>query len=540
MMTIAPRIEFHNQKAQDTSATIPRIAIQSGFCSVHPDVSIRSGIIFYTFHPCPRCEESHSLLIQKQKEEVKAFRQRGSVRVGDDESSESDIKELLSSMLLKALTEKAGKVGHSNKVDSLRELLKKGEIVWIDQALISDVEKLQKNHGGLDIGRMLSMFGKPCIFVEVDSDGDIRAIPYEGGDTNAYSWNPLLVEQRRFNVCVHQHQLRLMNPDISEWVCSGASLTGGCRSGDSHHTRVLRYECCDSCEFKLCQPCLQIHQERYSSGEVIWLKDVSKEEATRIQEKHGGINDDMVVLLGKPGVVASFLSDGDTRVFPAVGGSTTAYRWNPEAIETHKFTVHVHRHPLTLLHSSFTRGDHWCDGAKLPGGCKAPGGVLNDLDRFRCGWCNFDLCEKCYNAYSYDPFEIVSIKEESAEETSRVQVSHGGVNDVMLENLGKTGFVAEVDKDGDLMVVPLEGSGATPFCWNPCMVKPLRFDVRNHGHSLRMFIAGITAWSCDGVNFPGGCRGGCSTSEGSEGKVRLRCILCDFDYCQDCFTKWRV
>ena len=47
-------------------------------------------------------------------------------------------------------------------------------------------------------------------------------------------------------------------------------------------------------------------------------------------------------------------------------------------------------------------------------------------------------------------------------------------------------------------------------------------------------------WSCSGMNFPGGCKKGCTGFRQSTGWDRWRCTQCDFDLCDQCLESKRV
>jgi len=63
--------------------------------------------------------------------------------------------------------------------------------------------------------------------------------------------------------------------------------------------------------------------------------------------------------------------------------------------------INVCVHPCLLKFT--TRNSSWfCNGKRLPGGCKSGyngHSVPEGIERFRCDNCDFDLCRKCLNAY---------------------------------------------------------------------------------------------------------------------------------------------
>ena len=67
----------------------------------------------------------------------------------------------------------------------------------------------------------------------------------------------------------------------------------------------------------------------------------------------------------------------------------------------------------------------------------------------------------------------------------------------------------------------------------------LRFNLvyysKVHPHALGK-IDRDNGWACNGKNFPGGCRQGCTGFNQSAGWARYQCIVknCDFDFCEGC------
>jgi len=128
-------------------------------------------------------------------------------------------------------------------------------------------------------------------------------------------------------------------------------------------------------------------------------------------------------------------------------------------------------HPHFLQRSSLT-SSWFCDGRKMPGGCRygfASTPMAKSVARFRCiSGCDFDLCDRCMALAVGTPKDI-----------SVIHHSHS---------------------------------------------HPL---IRNYDDN---------GWRCDGSKRPGGCKRNITSFHQSKGIARFRCASCDFDLCDLCIA----
>jgi len=163
----------------------------------------------------------------------------------------------------------------------------------------------------------------------------------------------------------------------------------------------------------------------------------------------------------------------------------------PENFELYKYyKATCHEHPLKYLDTTMDNG--WaCDGKDLPSKCLS--GIkgfkqTKGIKRFRCIQCNYDLCELCLKKYYDDKYKI----------------KNDNSNNRSLYLLNKEYF------------------------------------TNVHKHSL-IFIDKTkdTGWCCNGKILPKKCFSGITDFKQSYGIPRFRCMMCDFDLCENCMNNYR-
>lgn len=169
--------------------------------------------------------------------------------------------------------------------------------------------------------------------------------------------------------------------------------------------------------------------------------------------------------------------------------STISNNCRYELYKYYKATTH--EHPLKYLDLTTING--WCcDGIKLP--CKCLSGITgfrqtNEIKRFRCEQCDYDLCELCMNKY-YDP--NYPIKNDDSYNRGLY--------------LYKKNYYCQI-----------------------------------HNHPLIFLgISQNNDWCCDGKNLIKKCFSGITGFDQTYGIPRFRCEKCDFDLCENCMNNYKL
>jgi hypothetical protein len=205
------------------------------------------------------------------------------------------------------------------------------------------------------------------------------------------------------------------------WCCNGSLLEGGCLGGINgfFQTQNIKRFRCVQCDYDLCEKCMI----RYYDNKYIIKNDESNNRGLYLFRK--------------------------------------------------KYYSQAHEHPLVFLDKSEDNG--WaCDGKNLINKCFS--GITDfhqtqNIPRFRCEKCDFDLCENCMNYYRKKKFY-------------------------------------EFNKS---------------------------YKATCHSHPLTFLgTSDADNWLCDGKKLPEKCFSGITDFYQTKGFERFRCDKCDFDLCRNC------
>ena len=149
----------------------------------------------------------------------------------------------------------------------------------------------------------------------------------------------LYLLDKKYFAQIHEHPLTFLDKsEDNGWICYGKNLTNKCFSGinDTNQSKCIPRFKCEQCDFNLCENCMNFYR---------------------------------------------------TKIYYEINKS---------------YSVSIHSHPLVFLGVSDI--DNWlCDGKDLKEKCL--GGITDfyqtkGVERFRCDYCNYDLCKYCMDFYS--------------------------------------------------------------------------------------------------------------------------------------------
>ena len=223
-----------------------------------------------------------------------------------------------------------------------------------------------------------------------------------------------------YKATTHNHPLKFLDTTMDNgWRCNSCQIISGLRNNNNSHKNIKRYRCVQ-CDYDLCENCMNKY---YDSNYII---------------KNDNSNNRSLYLFKK------------------------------------KYYSQAHEHPLVFLDKSEDNG--WaCNGKNLINKCFSGITDFNqtqNIPRFRCEKCDFDLCENCMNYYRKKKFYEIN-------KTYKVTCHSHPLTFLGISN----------DDDG---------------------------------------------WVCDGKNLPEKCLSGITNFDQTKGFERFRCEKCDFDLCRNC------
>lgn len=224
---------------------------------------------------------------------------------------------------------------------------------------------------------------------------------------------------------IHPDKLKFVGKTLDPWKCH-CIINGNCISGNINEEQIpdINHFSCLKCDFNLCEKCMRYYYESNTNSNLIELSIENKKTEKSIYDLN-----------------QLYLSK-------------------------------VHKHLLKYL--GVTDSEWFCDGRKLENKCYSGTtdiGQNQNIPRFRCEKCDFDLCLNCMNHY------IIKGKK------------------YILNNT---------------------------------------YIISMHKHPVTYIGVTNDTWHCDGNGLIRNCISGISDYKERE-IPRFRCEQCDFDICINCF-----
>lgn len=367
------------------------------------------------------------------------------------------------------------------------------------------------------------------------------------------------------------------------WCCDGRQHPGGCRSGltDFHQSSGLRRFRCDTCDFDFCEECYleQLNSRRCRNGHLLvslgtskdngWGCDGASEGGCRSKEQ--GFKTTKGLPRFRCDACHYDLCDRCYSSPPAPKGCNKGHR---------------------LRSLGLTRDTGWlCDMGATVDGCKRNIEKFKEskgIFRFHCEVCDFDLCDKC--------FEARPCLERNKETERRAEMRCMAVNHSIIPSYWDKSRLEDIPMEKGLnpneentmnkfAKIELSGSDLEAIqklfdstykkvytrdrkgAKVPDRLKIVRVEriqnlqnwaefrlrqqevveeikklrdagekgVCKNGHELEPLGTTMdNGWNCDG-NSDGGCLSGIRDFHQTKGMNRFRCVKCDFDYCDKCY-----
>ena len=228
---------------------------------------------------------------------------------------------------------------------------------------------------------------------------------------------------------IHEHPLKYLGTtmDNKSWYCDGKYLPDTCLSGieDCTQTKDHKRFRCFQCDYDLCEKCMN----KYYDNKYIIKNDNSNNRSLYLLDKKyfSLIHEHPLVFIDKSednnwicngknldnncfsGINSNNESKGIPRFkclecdFNLCENCMNFYK-KKEFYEIGKF-YKVSVHPCSLIFLGVSEDDNWlCDGKDLKEKCLS--GITDfyqtkGIERFRCDYCNYDLCKNCMDYYYF-------------------------------------------------------------------------------------------------------------------------------------------